>query len=154
MSLIIGLFLVGVLLLAFEVFLPGGVIGTLGGISIIAGIVMSYRGYGSEGLVASIFVALALVVLMLIVEIKILPKTSLGKRFFLQRRIEGTSQPEVTTEDAVGQICQTITALSPTGYILYDGKRVEASSKTGFIEKNESVKIVGKETFRLLVSKI
>lgn len=154
MSIIIGLFLVGICLLAIEVFVPGGIIGSLGGIAIVSGIVKSYFEYGQEGLILSIFAAIVLVVAMLIFEIKVLPKTRLGQRLFLRRSIQGASQPEVAGDDALGETCQTATALAPTGFVIYQGKKVEAASKSGFIEKNESVKIVGKETFRLLVTRI
>ncbi len=154
MSLIVGLFIVGVCLLAIEVFVPGGIIGTLGGIALVAGIVKAYFEYGSEGLIISILAALALMVCMLFFEIKILPKTPIGQRLFLKKSITGISQPEVADDASIGQTCQTVTALAPTGIVLYQGKKVEAASRSGFIEKNESVKIVGKETFRLIVSKI
>jgi membrane-bound ClpP family serine protease len=34
------------------------------------------------------------------------------------------------------------------------GKKLEAASKSGFIEKNEEVKVTGKDNFRITVSKL
>ncbi|NEQ68839.1 MAG: serine protease [Symploca sp. SIO2D2] len=156
MTLILGLFVAGVILVVFEVFVPGGVLGVLGSLCILAGVVVAYDEYGLMGGATSLGVAAILTVIALYVELKILPKTSLGRRLFLTRAIEGDSQAkkEEGSDSIVGKIAQSVTPLAPTGVVSLDGKKMEASSRSGFVDKNVDVKIVGKETFRIIVSKL
>ena len=44
--------------------------------------------------------------------------------------------------------------LGPTGFVMVNGKKLEAFSKSGFIEKNTEVRVTGRDNFRILVSKI
>ena len=153
MSLIIGLFVVGVALIAIEVFVPGGIIGIMGILSIIAGVVVSYSEFGFTGVWISGAAAVVILVAVLLFEFLVLPKTKLGGRLFLRKAVEGTSQPPLAEEDDIGKECVTLTPLSPTGTVLLDGKKVEAASRSGFISKNETMKVVGKDNFRIIVSK-
>ncbi|MEM9157729.1 MAG: NfeD family protein [Verrucomicrobiota bacterium] len=155
MTLILGLFVAGVILVVFEVFVPGGILGVLGALCILAGIFFAYDGYGITGGISGLGVAGLLTVAALFVEIKILPKTRFGQRFFLTRAIKGNSQEETKQEESlVGQIARSVTPLAPTGVVSLNGKKMEASSKSGFVDKNVDVKIIGKETFRIIVSKL
>ncbi len=151
---IVLLFLAGVVLIGSEVFLPGGIIGAIGGALMIAGITVSYTEFGAFGAFIATIIAVALVVLALFIEFRILPRTSLGKRLFMSRSIEASTTYSKAGDDVVGQTCRTVTALGPTGFVLLNGIKLEAASKSGFIEKNEEVKVTGKDNFRIIVSKI
>ena len=153
MSLIVGLFILGVALIAIEVFVPGGIIGIFGILSIIGGVVVSYSEYGVTGVWISGSVASLLLIGVLLLEFLVLPKTKLGRRLFLRKAVEGTSAPSIADDDDIGKECVTLTPLSPTGTVLLDGKKVEAASRSGFIPKDETMKVVGKDSFRILVSK-
>ncbi len=154
MTTIVILFLIGIILIGFEVILPGGIIGAIGGISIVAGIAVSYTEYGMNGAFIAGAAAVALVAISLYIEFKILPNTKLGKRFFLRDSVEGSVKYSRADDEVIGQVCETATALGPTGFVIVNGTRVEAASKSGFIDKNEQVKITGRDNFRIIVSKI
>lgn len=153
MSLVIVLFSIGVFLLALEIIVPGGIVGSIGGVSLIGGIAVLYHEYGLEAGMIGLLIALALVVGVFFLEIKVLPKTAFGKRFFLHSKVEGNSQKNLADDSWLGKECKTVTALAPSGFILIDGKKVDATSRSGFIEANQTVKIVSKNNFRILVSK-
>jgi len=154
MMTIVLLFLAGVALIGSEVFLPGGIIGAIGGALMIGGIAVSYTEFGAFGAFIATIVAITLVVLALFFEFKILPKTPMGKQLFMSGSIEDSTTYSKAGDDVVGQTCRTVTALGPTGFVLLNGKKLEAASKSGFIEKNEEVKVTGKDNFRIIVSKI
>lgn len=154
MTVIILLFLVGVVLIGSEVFLPGGIIGAIGGAMMIGGIVVSYTEFGAFGAFVATIVAITLVVLALFFEFKVLPKTPMGKRLFMSGSIKASTKYSRAGDDVVGQTGRTLTALGPTGFVFLDGKKLEAASRSGFIEKNEEVKVTGKDNFRIIVSKI
>ena len=147
MTMIVILFLAGILLIAAEVFLPGGIIGMIGGAAMLGGIFSAYSEFGPQGAVISSAIAIALVILALFLEFKILPKTGLGKRLFLEKSVKASAKYSKADDDAVGQICDTVTALGPTGFVMLNGVKLEAASKSGFIEKNERVKITGRDNF-------
>ena len=154
MTVIVLLFIVGVVLIGSEVFLPGGIIGAVGGAMMIGGIVVSYTDYGALGAFVSTVIAITLLVIALFFEFRVLPKTAMGKRLFMSGSVQDSTKYSSADDDVIGKICHTVTALSPTGFVLLDGKKLEAASKSGFIEKNEEVKVTGKDNFRIIVSKI
>lgn len=154
MTVIVLLFIGGVVLIGSEVFLPGGIIGAIGGAMMIGGIAVSYSDYGALGAFVSTVIAITLVVVALYFEFRILPKTTMGKRLFMSASVQSSTTYSNVADDIIGRTCLTATALAPTGFVLLDGKKLEAASKSGFIEKNEEVKITGKDNFRIIVSKI
>ena len=154
MNAIILLFLIGVMLLFFEVFMPGGVMGVLGGLAMLGGCVAAFSQYGPTGGVLAAAAALMLIGLMLYFEFGVLPKTHLGKRFFLRSAVAATSQPPLAqSESVLGRTCEAITTLAPSGYVLLDGKRFEAFSQSGHVPKGTLLKVTGLDNFRLIVTK-
>ena len=49
MNAIIVLFVVGFVLLAFEVIVPGAILGIIGGLAILGGVILAFMEYGSTG---------------------------------------------------------------------------------------------------------
>lgn len=154
MTMVVILFMAGIILIAAEVFLPGGILGVIGGAAMVGGIVAAHAEFGSFGAAISSSIAFVLVIFALFFEFKILPKTKVGKRLFLQKSVKGVAHYSKAGDDAVGQIGETVTALGPTGFVMLNGVKLEAASKSGFIEKNEKVKVTSKDNFRIIVSKI
>jgi membrane-bound ClpP family serine protease len=154
MSAIIMLFVAGAVLLAAEVFVPGAILGIFAALALLAGVVLSFLDYGSQGGWLAIAAALALTCVTLWFEFKILPKTALGRRLFLKAEIMGASQAPLAERDAVvGQDGVADTTLAPTGYITVAGKRYEAYSRSGLIAKGEALRVTGLDNFRLIVQK-
>jgi len=154
MNVILMLFIAGAVLLAAEVFVPGGVLGVLAALALLAGVVLSFIDYGSTGGWIAIGAALALTGITLWFEFMILPKTALGRRLFLKAEITGASQaPLAERETVVGQAGVADTTLAPTGYVTVAGKRYEAYSRSGLIAKGEALRVVELDNFRLIVQK-
>ena len=154
MTTILIFFAVGVLFIAAEVFLPGGIVGVIGGLVIIGGVVQAYSEFGTQGAFIAAIVAILLLVAALYLEFKVLPNTRLGSRLFLKESVKSRTGYSQAADEIVGQICTTVTALGPTGFVMVSGKKLEAFSKSGFIEKNTEVRVTGRDNFRILVSKI
>tara|TARA_B100000212_G_scaffold341923_1_gene326636 strand:- start:12770 stop:13234 length:465 start_codon:yes stop_codon:yes gene_type:complete len=151
---IILLFLAGVVLIGSEVFLPGGILGAIGGALMVGGIAVSYTEFGAFIAFIATIVAIASVFLALFFEFKILPRTPMGKQLFMSGTIKDSTIYVKAGDDVVGQIGRTVTALGPTGFVLLGSRKLEAASKSGFIEKNEEVRVTGKDNFRITVSKL
>ena len=152
MNLVVLFILIGVVLLAFEVFMPGAVLGVLGGLLLLAGCAIAFYRYDAAIGALTTLASLALLGAMLWAEFVLLPKTAIGKKLFLQKAVEATSQPEVASAAAVGKVCEAITTLAPSGYVLLDGRRYEAWSQSGHIAKGETLRVISLDNFRLIVS--
>lgn len=153
MTTIVLLFIVGTLLLAGEVLLPGGIIGTLGGIALLAGCWLSFSEFGPG--IGSVATAAALVLLavMLYLELIWLPRTRVGSDMVVKSAVDGQSQPPpATAAEVVGKAAVALTTLAPSGYVSVDGRRYEAYCRSGHVTRGASLQVVGVDNFQLIVS--
>lgn len=154
MSLIVILFLIGVMLLAAEVFLPGGIIGIFGGLAMLGGCVVAFREFGSSGGLVATLSAIGLLGLTFYIELVWLPKTRLGKKLIVQSTVASTSQPALASvADVVGKTAEAITPLVPSGYVKIGERRYEAFCQSGHVAKGTQLSVVGLDNFRLIVTK-
>jgi len=151
---IITLIIVGIALLAIEVFvIPGfGVSGILGMASLITGIFLVTDSL-LEGL---IFTAGALIVLGIIIYLSFrLPRTRrLWKRFSLSTRQTskgGYVAPKPQYEMYLGQVGISLTQLRPAGTGNFDGVNLDVVTEGGFIGLGTAIKIIGVEGTRIIV---
>lgn len=153
MTTVILLLALGIVLLVLEVIVPGGVLGVLGGLAMLAGCALAFYDFGLKGGSIATLAALVSLGLAVYVEFAVLPKTGVGKRLFLQRSVDGSSQPlPANATLAMGQEVETLTVLAPSGYVLFGGHRCEARSQSGLIPKGAKVRVVGMDNFSLIVS--
>ena len=153
MTAILLLFLVGIVLLVLEVFTVSSVLGMLGGAAMLWGSVLAFLDYGPRGGGLAVLAGAALLGLALYAEFGLLPKTRLGKRFFLHDAIGATSQPPVADPAVVGKLCEAVTTLAPSGYVLLDGRRYEAVSRSGHVAAGTTLRVVAVDNFHLIVTK-
>lgn len=155
MNAIILLFLVGLVLLAFEVFVPGAIMGLLGAFALVGGCAVAFSRFGVEGGSIAVAAALALSGLTVYLEFVVLPRTRAGKKMFLHSAVTGTSQPPpADSATIIGQEGEALTTLAPTGYVIVAGKRYEAFSQDGLVEKGTRLRVNALDQFTLKVSKL
>ena len=153
MSAIALFFLVGVVLLAFEVFLPGAVLGVAGGLAMAGGCALAFGRFGAGGGLLATGAALALLGLALYAEFVLLPRTRFGRKLFVHSTVHATSQPPLApAAEIVGKSALTLTRLAPSGYVEVDGKRYEAFSQSGHAGKGATLQVIGVDNFRLIVT--
>jgi membrane-bound ClpP family serine protease len=153
MTLIILLFAIGIVLLLVEVIVPGGILGAIGALMMFAGCAVAFYQLGTGGGMVAVAVALAVAVIAFYVEFRVLPRTSIGRRAFLDEEIEGVSAAYGSeARDLVGKSAVAVTMLSPSGYIAIDGKRYEAFCQSGQVPAGAALKVTGADSFRLIVS--
>lgn len=153
MTLIILLFSIGILFIAAEVIVPGGILGTLGALLMFGGCVVAFINYGTGGGMLALFAAVAVAGLALFVEFRILPKTKIGRSAFLTAEITAVA-PAVGEEarELIGHSAEALTMLSPTGYVRVGGQRYEAFCQCGQVPAGAALKVVGADNFRLIVT--
>lgn len=153
MTLIILLFSLGIVLLAVEVIVPGGILGTAGGLLMFGGCVAAFVKYGAGGGMLAVAAALALAILAFYIEFRVLPRTSVGRRAFLTAEIKGVSAAfGEEARDLIGKSAEALTMLSPSGYISVDGRRYEAFCQSGQVPAGTPLEVTGADNFRLIVS--
>lgn len=154
MTLIITLFAIGLVCLFAEVLVPGGILGAIGGLFMLVGCVVVWSDYGAAAGLTAIVAALLLAGATIYIELFVLPKTRFARGIFNNAAITGASQPPPASEtDVVGRECVALTTLAPTGYVLLDGKRYEARSLDGYVEKDTRLLVTSLDTFTLQVTK-
>lgn len=153
MILILGLVLAALVLIFFEVILPGGVLGFLGLACVVGATWLGFAEYGALGggftLLGSIAAATALIYL----EFKWLGNSKLGREFFLSSSVSGHSNQAQGEASIVGREAVAITRLNPSGRVRIDGKTYEAYSQDGYIESGESVLVAKRDNFKLIITK-
>jgi len=153
MSAIVVLFICGLLLLAFEVFVPGVVLGISGGVCLAAGSVVAFAKFGpAAGWIAAVS-AVVLVTLTFAFEFWILPKRGTMKRLMIGTGKSGAEPgAPASPGDVVGRTGVAVTTLAPSGYVKLGDRRYEARSEGGYVAEGCSVTVVGVNAFQLLVN--
>lgn len=155
MSLVVLLFIIGILCIAAEVLVPGGILGGIGMLLMLGGCALAFVRYDVSGGLIAVSSAILVTLIALVLEFKVLPNTKLGKRAFLEKQISGSSSIYGMQErELVGKSAEAVTKLTPSGYVSIEGKRYEAFSQSGQIEPGTPLQVVGSDNFRLIVAAI
>ena len=169
------LFLLGVCLVAVEVFVAPGLIlpGLIGVMMMIGGIFWAMvdvwpnqDSYTWEvgtfkAPIWELLQAFGIASGLGFVVSKILPNTPLWNRLVLSASVEGTVQGLAREDsvnelykDVVGREGKCVSDLFPGGEIEVNGKRFEAKSKIGKINKGDKIKVLEFSDFELIVEKV
>jgi membrane-bound serine protease (ClpP class) len=155
MTTILLLFVLGTVLLLLDLFVPGPIMAAIGVFVLLVGTAHAFNLYGVVGGLEAFAAGAALLGIALYVEYGLLPKTAFGKRFFLHAAVDGTSQaPAANISSFTGRECVALTPLMPTGQVEIDGRRHEALSLDGHVERGARLKITGAQNFSLTVTKL
>lgn len=149
------LFVLGVGLIILEFFLPGGVAGIIGFISIMASLFLATDNVVYMGI--SLLIAIGVSILASILMIKVFGKKMKIFRKIVLRDSTNTESGYVsnrTRSELIGVVGKTLTALRPSGTVLVEDERLDVVSEGAFIEKNKMVKIVKAEGARIVVREI
>jgi membrane-bound serine protease (ClpP class) len=150
-TLILVLFAVGILLLALEVIVPGGVLGIVGGVSLLGAVLVAFDRFGPGGGAWALAAGLLVTAVALYLEFVLLPRSRLAKALSLTATVAGRSQPPVAEASLAGRRGVAVTTLAPTGIVECEGRRYEAFSRSGLIAAGAPVEVTAVETFRILV---
>lgn len=149
---IITLFVLGIILLFLEIFIPGGVLGITGIVLLSTGIFMT-----ADSVIQGVgYISLMLLILGLLIALSFrFPQT---RRFWLrlslstrQSNSEGYVAPTQKLEKYIG--CQgiAISTLRPAGTANFDGERLDVVTEGGFITQGTAVMVIAVEGTRIIV---
>jgi len=143
----------GITLISLEIIIPGGILGAIGVISVLAGCVMCFTEFGSLGGLLGTAAIFALTGLILWLDFRLLARTSLGRRIFLTKSVNGVSASYgEEAKKLIGKPAEAVTTLAPSGYVTIEGRRYEAFCQSGLIKAGTALKVISTDNFRLIVA--
>jgi membrane-bound serine protease (ClpP class) len=153
MTVVLLLFLLGIGLLAADVFVSSFVLAIFGGVALAAGCVVVYQDHGAFEAGVAGLAALALLGGTVYVELWLLPRTRFGRGLVVRTTLKATSQPlPAVAEAVIGKPAEALTTLAPSGYVSVEGRRYEAFCQSGHAVKGARLQVVGVDNFRMIVS--
>ena len=140
---IVVLIIVGFLMLAAEVFVPGMVLGLLGGLCLSGAVIVAFLYYDAvTG--AIVFVGVCVLsVAGFFAWMAAFPHTAIGRRIMLQK----------SHASGVGAQGRSLTPLRPAGSAFIGGRKVDVVAESDFIAPDEAVVVVREEGLRIVVRK-
>lgn len=136
------LVLVGLFLMGAEIFVPGGVLGVIGGMALLAAVVAGFVAFGPQGGMLAAMIILVFLGLSIVLWMHFLPKTRLGKTLTLSTDSAGYKSAATSLRDMVGKTGVAITPLGPSGLIKIDGMRVDAVAEGKWIDSGAQVRVI------------
>ncbi len=163
------LLLFGVALVGVEVFLPGYLIpGLLGVLCIIGALMMGLVDFEKVpfsvqweagtvvAALAKVFGSILATAVMAWGAARIIPRSRFGRALVLATEVQGRAMDHRAAEkDAlVGQKGVAQSDLRPSGKVKIGGRRVEALAEHGYIERGQTVKVVRRQGYQVVVAAI
>ncbi|PLR68449.1 hypothetical protein CYJ36_08735 [Bacillus sp. UMB0893] len=149
------LFIVGLILVFAEIFVPGGIIGFIGFGAILLSFFIATDdiGYMAFSLVVAFLVAISAAIIFVKVFGK---RMNIFKKLIL-RDSANTESGYVSNRNRLELIGKTgiaLTSMRPSGTALIDDERIDAVTEGTYIKKDQKVKIVKVEGSRVVVREI
>ena len=147
----IGLGFVGLLLIYLEFFVPGGILGVLGGIMMLVSITLFIW---EQTHIYWIFIYILALILLLVFTIRLaLWKLKQKPSMYASDDQSGYLASNYDKE-LIGKTGKALTDLKPSGHIEVEGCQYQAVSESSYIKKGESIKIIAGEGARYKVRQL
>ncbi len=151
MSWMIFLLVLGLFMVCLEIFIPGGIVGTLGGVALVGSIILGFTEQGTTFGMYWMSGVLLLALIGIFLSIKFLPHSPAGKRLFLRSDESGFKSTEEGLAELIGKKGSALTYLRPSGMVEIDGKRLDVVTGGEFIPQGTEVEVIKIEGNRVVV---
>jgi membrane-bound ClpP family serine protease len=135
----------GLFLLGAEIFLPGGIIGVIGALALVAAIVVGFLAFGAQGGLLSGIVIVLLSGVAMILWAKFFPRTGVGRSLTLSQDGKLFKAGPADLKQLVGKEGVALTILRPSGMARIDNQRVDVVADGSYIAEGRTVKVTGGE---------
>ena len=155
MTIVVILLSVGLILLAAEIVVPGAVLGIIGGVVMLAGVIVAFKALEESQAYVALGIAVVAGAGVFVLEFTVLPRSRVVKALSMTETVAGRAQAiDPTTAVAyVGREAVAQTKLAPSGYIVVEGRQFEAFCRDGVVEPGTRLRVVGVDNFRLIVTR-
>jgi membrane-bound ClpP family serine protease len=150
---IVVLIIVGFLMLAAEVFVPGMVLGLLGGLCLSGAVIVAFVYY--DAITGSLVFAgvCVLTIVGSIAWLAAFPHTAIGRRIMLQKTHPSGVGERASPSELLGAQGRSLTPLRPAGSASIGGRKVDVVAESDFIARDEPIVVVRQEGLRVVVRK-
>lgn len=146
------IFIAGLALVIAEFFVPGGIVGILGGVLILLSLLLA--GANMSQMILSIFIAFVVAIIGMVILMKFF-----GKKLHVFNKLvlkDATTTEEgyvsnINRTDLLGKVGKTITPLRPAGTIQLGSERIDIVSEGSYIDAGKDVEIIKVEGSRIVV---
>ena len=146
------LLIIGLVLVGAEVFIPGGILGTIGGLALLGAVIIAFANFPvsvaiaiSGGIVILVGIAIAL-------WIRFFPRTWVGKKMMVSEDLHDSSSTEEGLSLLVGKTGVAISSLHPGGFAEIEGRRVDVVTQGEMIDKGTAITVIEVESNRVVVA--
>ncbi len=147
LTVLIVLYLVGMLILLAEIFIPSHGILSIAGIGfLVVAIVKTFQYGGQNAGVIAILACMVILPALAFVAIKYWHQTPIGKLISPpnpQLTVDDIGVPVEELQQLIGKTGRSVSALRPVGICDFNGKRVSCIVESGMVEAGVSVQGIG-----------
>jgi membrane-bound ClpP family serine protease len=148
------LLLLGLGLIALELFLPsGGVLGILAALAIIGSLVFAFSGGWVAGL-SMVVATMVILPLVMAAAVHYWPRTPIGRLLVLEPGSDDDvlpDEPAYQLQELIGKRGVAKTKMLPSGAIVIDGRVYDALSEGMAIAPGQAVRVIAVRTHRVVV---
>ena len=146
------MFVIGLILLILELFVPGGILGIIGGSLMIVSLL--FAGESVTHMAYSIIIAMFIAVVGMVIIMKLFGKKLHVFNKLVLKDATTTEEGYVSNEnriELIGKTGVTQTPMRPAGVIVVDNERIDAVSEGSFIDKGKEIVVIKVEGSRIVV---
>ncbi|OGV70631.1 MAG: hypothetical protein A2283_09785 [Lentisphaerae bacterium RIFOXYA12_FULL_48_11] len=140
----------GVILIGAELYTPGAILGTIGGIALFAAAITGYAAFGMVGGTYAMAGIIILAVVTTIIWMKYFPSSRIGKKIIVAQDLSASKSASDYSE-LLGKEGVTSSELRPAGFAVFNNKRIDVVTQGEMIAKDTNVKVVKIDGSRIVV---
>ena len=153
-SIFIVLVVAGLMFIGAEVFVPGGILGTLGGLALFASAIIAFHLFPPSVATAIAFGMIIMVGVVIALWIRIFPRTPAGRRMTVSLDLKQAKGTDDSLEALVGKTGVTTSALRPAGFVEIGGHRIDVVTQGDMLDAGIPVRVAAIEGNRVVVEPV
>ena len=153
-GLVIVLFIAGLIAILCEIFIPGGILGMIGVLLILASVISAFKNLGVNGGLIVLVIAAVIAPMTWFFGLGMFPKSPLGKYMTLKasaRPEEGYRPLDFDLQELVGAEGVAVTMLRPSGIAEINKKRYQVVTQGEILDKETKIKVLKVEENEIVV---
>jgi membrane-bound ClpP family serine protease len=148
------LWLLGLLLIYFEFYIPGAIVGVTGGVLVFTSLILfAMQSTSALAIVFYTTGVISSVVLLIRFALWRIRHANPDSSIYSNKDQEGFIASSFD-RSAIGKIGVVLSDLKPGGFILIEGQQHQALSQSGYIERGREVLVVGGQEESLIVKHV
>ena len=141
----------GLMLIGAEIFIPGGILGVIGGLALFASSIVAFKIFSEA---VAIYISIGIIIMIGVVIalwIKFFPKTWVGKQMMIASDLHRAKGTEDGLQALLGTEGITTSSLHPGGFAEISGHRYDVITQGEMIDVRSPIRVIEIEGNRIVV---